>query len=63
MKVNPLMTYIPSKDYGKYAEKAILSVINQVYENWELILLDEGSKDSTNSIFNYFKVKYLIKFL
>ncbi len=59
MKVNPLVTiYIPSKDYGKYCEKAILSVINQVYENWELILIDEGSKDSTNSIFNYFKVKY-----
>ena len=36
--------YIPSKDYGKYSEKAILSVINQVYENWELILIDEGSK-------------------
>ena len=40
MKVNPLVTiYIPSRDYGKYAEKAILSVISQVYENWELILI------------------------
>ena len=59
MKVTPLVTiYIPSRDYGKYAEKAILSVISQVYENWELILIDEGSKDSTNTIFKYFKVKY-----
>lgn len=59
MKLKPLVTiYIPSKDYGEYAEKAIKSVINQVYPNWELILVDEGSKDSTTSIFNYYKEKY-----
>lgn len=59
MRYNPIVTiYIPSKNYGKYVEKAIESVINQVYENWELILIDEGSKDETNSIFNYFKEKH-----
>ncbi len=55
----PLVTvYVPSRNYGKYAEKAIKSVINQVYNNWELILIDEGSQDSTLSIFNYYKEKY-----
>lgn len=59
MKSKQLVTvYIPSKNYGKYVEKAIKSVINQVYPNWELILVDEGSKDSTSSIFNYYKEKY-----
>jgi len=59
MKYNPIVTvYIPSKNYGKYVEKAIESVINQVYENWELILIDEGSEDETNTIFNYFKEKF-----
>jgi len=53
--------YIPCRNYGKYAEKAIESVINQVYHNWELILIDEASQDSTLSIFNYFKEKYNTK--
>lgn len=55
----PLVTvYIPSRNYGEYAEKAIKSVINQIYNNWELILIDEGSHDSTLSIFNYYKDKH-----
>lgn len=58
----PLVTiYLPSRNYGEYVEKAIESVINQVYQNWELILVDEGSQDSTLSIFNYFKDKYNTK--
>ena len=58
----PLVTiYLPSRNYGEYVEKAIGSVINQVYPNWELILVDEGSQDSTLSIFNYFKEKYNAK--
>lgn len=58
----PLVTiYLPSRNYGEYVEKAIGSVINQVYKNWELILVDEGSQDSTLSIFNYFKQKYNTK--
>lgn len=61
-KNNPLVSiYLPSRNYGKYAEKAIESVINQVYHNWELILIDEASQDSTLSIFNYFKEKYNTK--
>lgn len=58
----PLVTvYIPSRNYGEYAEKAIKSIINQVYNKWELILIDEGSQDSTLSIFNYYKDKYVTK--
>lgn len=58
----PLVTvYIPSRNYGEYVEKAIKSIINQIYNNWELILIDEGSRDSTLSIFNYYKEKYDIK--
>lgn len=59
MKVEQLVTiYIPSKNYGKYVEKAIQSVLGQVYLNWELILIDEGSTDETHSIFEYYKKKY-----
>ena len=60
----PLVTiYIPSNNYGIYVEKAINSVINQVYTNWELILIDEGSTDNTIKIFNYFKSKFKNKII
>lgn len=31
----------------KYIEEAILSVINQTHENWELLIVNDGSKDTT----------------
>lgn len=62
MENRPLVTvYLPSKDYGDYAEKAVQSVIGQVYKNWELILVDEGSSDATQTIFKYYKEKYFDK--
>ena len=46
MKSNPLVTiYIPCRNYGKYLSQCINSVISQVYENWELIIVNEGSSD------------------
>ena len=48
---NPLVTiYIPCRNYGHYLSQAINSVINQVYENWELIIVNEGSTDDTSKI-------------
>lgn len=35
--------------------EAIKSIINQTYENWELILCDDGSTDKTMTIANEFK--------
>ncbi len=47
----PLVTvYIPCRNYGHFLDQAAESVINQVYENWELIIIDEGSKDDTSKI-------------
>jgi glycosyltransferase involved in cell wall biosynthesis len=51
MKSNPLVTlFIPCRNYGHYLSKAVDSVINQVYENWELIIVNEGSSDDTSEI-------------
>ena len=47
----PLVTiYIPCRNYGHFLNQAAESVINQVYKNWELIIIDEGSKDDTSNI-------------
>lgn len=38
---------IPVYNAEKYIEKCIDSVLNQSYQNWELLAIDDGSKDSS----------------
>ncbi|MEL0008707.1 MAG: glycosyltransferase family 2 protein [Flammeovirgaceae bacterium] len=62
MKDEPLVTiYIPSKNYGKYLDKAVKSVLNQIYSNWELYIIDEGSNDDTEKIAKNFIKKFPTK--
>jgi len=53
--------YIVSKNYGKYANKAIRSVLNQSYKNWELFLANDNSNDNTKQIFSKYKNNKKIK--
>jgi len=47
----PLVSIImPAYNIERYIEKAIRSVINQTFTDWELIVIDDGSKDSTLDI-------------
>ena len=47
---NPLVTIvIPSYNHADFIERAIESVFNQTYKNIEVILIDDGSTDSTKT--------------
>ncbi len=41
---------VPSFNHGKYIDKTIKSVMNQTYENIELIVIDDKSSDNSIDI-------------
>ena len=54
---------LPTFNAEKYLEKTILSIINQNYKNFELIIIDNESKDNTINIVNKFKKKLNLKII
>lgn len=48
---------MPSYNSESYIAESIISVINQTYGKWELIIIDDCSTDSTTSIVNSFSDK------
>lgn len=47
----PLVTvYIPCHNYGRFLSRAIDSVLQQLYDTWELIIIDDGSTDETTEV-------------
>lgn len=64
---NGLVTVItPAYNSEKYIEETILSVLNQTYTEWEMIIVDDCSKDSTCDIVRKYaeqdsRVKLLIQ--
>lgn len=52
---------MPSWNTGKFIAESIQSVINQTYENWELIIVDDCSTDNTADVVKSFqdsRIKY-----
>ena len=48
MKKQPLVSVlIPAYNHENYIQETIKSIINQTYQNIELLIVDDGSKDST----------------
>lgn len=46
---------IPCYNVEKYIENTVKTVLNQTYKDFEIILIDDGSKDSTLAILNNLK--------
>lgn len=63
MQQNDLVSIImPIYNGEKYIEETLESVINQSWENWELLITNDGSKDNTeNIIINFTKKDNRIK--
>ena len=45
-------------DVGEFLQDAIESVLSQTYPNWELLLADDGSTDSSTAIALRYAAKY-----
>jgi glycosyltransferase involved in cell wall biosynthesis len=56
MKRTPLVSVIiPSYNVEKFISRTLKSVINQTYNNLEIIVVDDGSKDNTVAVIKYYK--------
>jgi glycosyltransferase involved in cell wall biosynthesis len=52
---NPLVSIImPAYNTEKYVERSIQSVVDQIYTNWELLVIDDCSTDNTKNIIKAF---------
>ena len=57
---------IPTYNRANFIAKAISSVLNQSYEKWELIIVDDGSSDNTKDVIEEFisidsRIKYIYR--
>lgn len=60
----PLITvYITNYNYEKYIRKSINSVLNQTLQNFELIIIDDGSTDNSKQIIESYNDNNRIKII
>ena len=58
MQKKPLVSVVINCFNGeKYLEECLSSIINQTYDNWEVIFWDNQSRDNSKKIFEKFNDK------
>ena len=50
-----ISVYLPSHNYGRFLADAVESVLRQTVDDWELIVVDDGSTDETPEIMNRYR--------
>lgn len=60
MKPN-ISVIMPVYNVEKYISIAVQSILNQTFENFELIIIDDASTDKTYDIINCFQDKRIVK--
>ena len=56
MNVSPLVSIIlPTYNRAAFILETIESIRNQTFENWELIIVDDGSDDNTEELISMIK--------
>src|SRR5262245_1051561 len=50
MSVHPLISVVlPTYDRESYLREAVNSVVAQTYDDWEMVIVDDGSTDGTRA--------------
>ena len=59
MRSEPLVSAITIfLDEEKYLKEALGSILDQTYDNWELLLVDDGSTDGSTDIAKSYAARY-----
>ena len=54
---NRISIIVPVYNAEKYLEKCIESILGQTYDDWELLLINDGSVDASGKICDFYASK------